>query len=138
MHISRLFFYCSAITLLAACGGGGDSQVSQPEPQIAYPSQGTVLSSSCDGANLVQQVADGSGGSNVSSELAPNQCGYFTEPVSFTIPQNQYSADGNFVQWITPLDMNGDGRNDLLIHNSGGPENINDPTSDSQDSLVVF
>jgi len=70
-----------AILLLAACGGGGGSG----SPDIpANPAQGTVLSSTCSGYTLVEQVADGNGGQNERRTENSSQCGYTGPPPAGT------------------------------------------------------
>ena len=48
------------------------------------PAAGTVLSSNCSGTTLVQQIADGSGGSNTVETPNSTECGY-TPPLSYTV-----------------------------------------------------
>ena len=61
--------------LLVACGGGGGS--TGPEtPIVTNPGQGTVLSESCDGTTLIQEIADGNGGSTEEITENSEQCGY--------------------------------------------------------------
>jgi hypothetical protein len=65
--------------LLVACGGGGGDN-SAPEtvvtPPPSNPAEGTVLSESCDGYTLIQEIADGNGGSTEETTENSEQCGY--------------------------------------------------------------
>ena len=67
------------LLFLTACGGGGGDN-SSPEtvvtPPPSNPAEGTVLSESCDGYTLIQEIADGNGGSTEETTENSEQCGY--------------------------------------------------------------
>ena len=65
--------------LLVSCGGGGGTD----SPSV--PTQGTVISSTCDGTTLVEQVADGNGGQEERRTTNSTRCGYTAPPTSGTL-----------------------------------------------------
>ena len=73
----------SLLVLLVACGGKGGS-VEPPTPPVVPPPpppvEGTVLSSECQEHTLVEQVADGLGGSNERITTRAPECGWNPEP----------------------------------------------------------
>ena len=71
---------------LTACGGGSSSPDPVETPVTttpSYPASGTILSESCDGYTLIEEIADGNGGSTQQKTLNSPQCGYET-PVTTT------------------------------------------------------
>lgn len=90
------------ILLLTACGGGSGGN-EPPTLVPANPAQGTVLSSTCDGTTLVEQVADGNGGQDERRTENSTQCGYTAPPPAGTVLDeycDEYTlvtvtADGN-------------------------------------------
>jgi len=70
-----------SILFLAACGSDDASEETTPN----YPISGTVISESCDGTTLIQEIADGLGGSSQQETPESEQCGYVAPPAEGTI-----------------------------------------------------
>lgn len=79
----------SLLALLVACGGGGSESagpvdppttVTPPPPPPPPPTEGTVLSSECEEYTLVEQVADGQGGSTERVTPRAEACGWNPPP----------------------------------------------------------
>lgn len=68
------------ILFLVACGS---DDASEETPN--YPIAGTVISESCDGTTLIQEIADGLGGSSQQETPESEQCGYVAPPAEGTI-----------------------------------------------------
>ena len=65
--MSRLFLFSLIVLLVSSCGGK-DS----PPPPVA----GTLLSSSCDEYTLIEEIADGNGGSTTQTTERSEKCGW--------------------------------------------------------------
>jgi len=97
-----------ALFLLTGCGGGSGSDstietvVTTPPP--SNPAEGTVLSESCDGYTLIQEIADGNGGSTEETTENSEQCGYEPPPVFGTPVGESYCgrslAEDRFLQLL--------------------------------------
>ena len=111
------------------------------------PTGGTVLSSSCTGTTLVEEIADGSGGSTTRETLNSPTCGY-TEPATctpiskwirhFTSESTQDANTGNSGDntdiWVFDLsDAGGDG--ELIYYNDSGADQIRIYQADSKNTI---
>ena len=56
-----------------------------PVDPIVHPDQGSVLNSYCNGTTLVEEIADGQGGSTTLMYLESEQCGYVAPPDEGTV-----------------------------------------------------
>ena len=95
------------IFLLTACGGGGSTEPETPvviTPPPNHPAQGTILSESCDGYTLIQEIADGNGGSTQEETPNSEECGYEPPPVFGTPIGESYCgrslAEDRFLQLL--------------------------------------
>lgn len=87
------------------CGSG--PPIDHVDP-VVHPEQGTVLSTSCDGTTLVEEIADGNGGSTTLLYMESTQCGY-TPPVpeAGTLLREGCSKDYPGVKWFQYADGEG-------------------------------
>lgn len=107
------------LSSLVACGGGNTS----PNP----PAQGVVLSETCDGYTLVQELADGNGGTDLQRVEQSAECGWeeieviiedsvgaFFNPVvvkvTGTAEWDYQASIGNVKETDTGLEITSDGR----------------------------
>ena len=65
------------IFFITSCGGGSTTSQPATVPAVSsYPSNGTILSTSCNGTTQIVITADGSGGNTVSNIENSAECGY--------------------------------------------------------------
>ncbi len=76
--------------------------------QIDHPVEGTILSSSCSGTTLIEEIADGQGGSTTFLKGNSEQCGY-VPPITEadTLLREGCSKDYPGVKWFQYADGNG-------------------------------
>ena len=93
--------------LLTACGGGNSESPGDSSPLPPDVPAGTVLSSTCEeNYTLVEQVADGNGGSYVRRTPDSPECGYVPPPAG-TLLNSGCSKDYVGVKWFIYADGNG-------------------------------
>ena len=78
-----------------------------PVDPVVHPDQGTVLNSSCDGTTLVEEIADGQGGSTTNETTYSEQCGYTAPPPYGTLLREGCSKDYPGVKWFQYADGEG-------------------------------
>lgn len=78
-----------------------------PVVPVVHPEQGTVLSTSCTGTTLEEEVADGNGGSTTVLYLESEQCGYVAPPPYGTLLREGCSQDYPGVKWFQYADGEG-------------------------------
>ena len=97
------FDICNTIFLYGAithwCG------IAPPDPTI-HPEQGTILSSTCSGTTLIEQIADGQGGSIESLTGNSQQC-IPEDPEEGTLLREGCSKDYPGVKWFQYADGEG-------------------------------
>ena len=81
----KKLFLCVLVisSSLVACGGGSNTNdPNNPDTSggTSYPIEGTLLSTECDGYTLIEEIADGSGGSYTEETEQSPDCGW-TDPV---------------------------------------------------------
>jgi hypothetical protein len=79
-----------------------------PTDPAVHPDQGSVLNSYCDGTTLVEEIADGQGGSTTLMYLESEQCGYVPPvPAAGTLLREGCSKDYPGVKWFQYADGEG-------------------------------
>ena len=75
-----LFVILGSLALTACGGGGGGGDAPTVTPQPPVPAEGTVLETSCNEYTLVEEVADGLGGSTSRETERSPECGWNPPP----------------------------------------------------------
>lgn len=73
---------------LVACSGGGSDDNSSPAGPT-YPVEGTLLSTECEGYTLIEEIADGSGGSYTEETEQSEDCGWEDPVLSVEITKEE-------------------------------------------------
>ena len=98
---NTLFLYGIVLSLCA--------ETVPSKPQAQFPDRGEVITSSCEGTDLVENVADGQGGSKTKTTQKSSQCGY-QEPLYLsegTLIKSGCSKDYPGVEWFEYADGQG-------------------------------
>lgn len=109
--MTKNILFLTSMLLLAACRDNGmpttptDPVTPPPPPQP--PAEGTVLSESCDGFTLTQEIADGNDGFTVEVTENSEQCGYVAPPPRGTLLREGCSKEYIGVKWFRYADGNG-------------------------------